>query len=364
MFGRKLAKELKLLREELAQLKGQRRGAEIYEVSYEGAPARRVPAEGKVLDWETMWQMYIKNEVVRMCVDTKKDMIASMPWEIVPTRQDYSPEHKLHLERFFQNPNADDENLQSILSKLCLDLFVFDAAVIEKVRDKRGRLVEIVNRYGPSFKPIIKNERLVGWKQELAGRKPVEFALDELIYIKANPTTRSPYGISPLETLVVSVASDIYAANYHANYFTENEIPPGVLVFPDGLDEASFRRNLEAFRRERAKQYAIRIITGNAKWVRFHATNREQQVFELQKLLIWRIAGVYKIDPTELGLIENATRATAEIQARTSFRKSILPILKLIEYHFNTEIVQAEFGYDDVEFRFNTQGHDPSLGKE
>lgn len=363
MLGlRALREEIRELRKELEEERGNRRGALAYCVDGPPEPGswELAPREGRRLTWDQMWQMYIRNEVVRMCVDTKKDEIASMPWEIVG-RPGHDPAHLEHVQAFFENPNSEDENLQAILSKLCLDLFVFDAAVLEKVRGTTGRLVEIVNRYGPSFEPVFERGIRVGWRQNMAGRDPVEFDERDILYMMAHPNTRSPYGISPLETLVEAVAMDLLAMQFQAGFFTENEIPPGALVFPNGLDEASLRRNQEAFRQAAARQRAIRIITGDARWLRFHPTNQESQVIELQKLLIWRIAGVYRIDPTELGLIEHASRATAKTQAWTSFRKSVIPVLRLIEYHFNTEIIRAEFGYDDVLFRFVTEEHKPEV---
>ena len=88
-----------------------------------------------------------------------------------------------------------------------------------------------------------------------------------------------------------------------------------------------------------------------AKWQPFNISQRELEFLETQNWYYRLVISMFGLTPTELGLVEDTSRATSATQAELSRRKGIRPLLKLLEDFINLEIM-PEFMNNDIEFQF------------
>jgi HK97 family phage portal protein len=320
---------------------------------------RLVHREG-VLSWERMWQVYRKNATVRACVDTRISEIMILDWIVKKRDEDLRPRYKAdkkgkQVVDFLYNPNFNEESLYTLLCKLLRDLLVYDAACVVKIRNAKGDLVELLAQDASKVR-FIKDEKgfLCGYRIfDKSEQGFVDYAPKDVIYLKVNASTNSDYGLPAIESIVVEVSTALNALGYNARYFTENEIPDGVLSI-DEIDDAAYEKAKSSFRRTNLREHAIRILANakNARWISFRGNNKDMQFKELIDTLDERIMYVFMMNKGELGITDSMPNSVAEVQAQIFVNKGVKPILTLLEYHLTTQLVWEEFGMTDYEFKF------------
>jgi len=196
-----------------------------------------------------------------------------------------------------------------------------------------------------------------GW---ITGARPVPFGKREIIWFERNPRTDSIYGRSPVEVLADTIQTLIYAIEHNLEYFNDNSIPKGII----GL-EGSDADEIKAFKdqwmeqqrkRDKAGQWKkvfhhIPIVGKMPKFERLQFTNAELELLEGQKWWSKMVWASFGVTPSELGYTENSNKATEIIQSSVFRRKAINPILRLLEYKINHEII-SEFQYEGIKFKF------------
>jgi phage portal protein BeeE len=355
---------------------------------YSTGHGRAQPREG-FLSFEIMRAIYLKSEVIRACVDTLIEIVAGVDWDIrlideekakwMRSRrpEDYQSQQKriAWAETFFRRPNA-VETFDTFQRRILRDLLIYDAASFEIVSADFGSYqlpVELgvisadtmeietddagmVTRYWQSYN-VVKN---------------TPFELEDVEYFCLNPNSWSAYGISPIETAYVSIASDLMANKYNANYFDKDGIPPGLLAVL-GVSNQEFQRimtqmrstsadnphNIHAFRAQRNPD-------GNAQKVfdfqpLSQVSNRDMQFVELLTHTIRRITMIYRISPSQIGFTDEITggigSGVAETQVDLMESKGVAPILKKLSEVF-TSVLHKVCGWTDLEFAF-TQSQTP-----
>jgi len=293
---------------------------------------------------------------VTMCVNAIIDEITSTPWAIVP--KDEKNPNTANVDKvmeFFKRPNKNDESFVSILRKILRDILEIDAGVIVKVFGDRGKLEEIYAADGSSF--LIDVDRYGNvkgyWQYSYAAphSEPIKFDDREIVYIKANPRSYSVYGWSPIQSLREILKALVKSAEWNQKYFEQGAVPQGILSLI-GMSETDFNRFKAYWNSQvRGAPYKVPIVGNDVKWIPLNLSNKDMQFLESQNWYLKLVMAMFKVPPSMLGFTEDVNRATAYEQGRTFTRKAILPLLRLLEYHINLEIV-SELA-DDVEFKFN-----------
>ena len=352
---------------------------------------------------------------VDMCITTVIDNISAIPWDIVPKdeSEEITPDMQKridHVKEFFENPNTNKESWEKIQRIFVRDILEIDSGVINKIFNRAGQMVEIVARDGATFTKnpdlhgfITDREEIIfdsimdttmgittpeidklnatatamepGWITAddvreraayfqygwITGARPVPFGKRELIWLERNPRSDSVYGRSPVEILADSIQTLVYAIEHNLDYFRDNSIPPGVL----GL-EGSDSEGINAFKEQWQEQQRVKDSAGKwkklfhklpivghmPKYERMGFTNSELQLIEGQKWWSKMVWACFGVTATELGYTEDAKGMANQIVQSEVFRKrAISPLLRLIEYHINSEII-TEFEYDDIKYKY------------
>jgi len=346
---------------------------------------------------------------VDMCVTAIIDEVCSVEWEIVAEDRagNEVPGKESDVERiqeFFYNPNTNKESWEMIVRMMLPDLLELNSGIIVKVFNTFGEMVEICARDGMAFTknpdpygfytsradlilmknilgegeeqtqqmdyPAIQAEMDAADAQEEGayfqygfntGARPIPFGRREVVWFEKKVRTDNLYGRSSMEVLSKTVQTLIYAVESQLEYFNDNSIPPGVL----GL-EGMNAEDLKAFGQQWIQQQKVQDTLGNwkranhklpmvnkmPKFERLGFTNQELELIESQKWWSKLVWGAFGITATELGFTEDAQGAANQIvQTSVAKKRIIYPLLRLIEYHVNTEII-PEFGVEGVRYKY------------
>lgn len=306
---------------------------------------------------------------VSSCVNTLIDEITSLDWDIVPedeaTYNQFESEITA-LKEWLAFPNKDQESWTEIQRALVKDLLEIDAAVLVKVFDiesydwdllepksgaptlkPRGQrtLLEVNCRDGASFlKEADKFGHVNGYWQYSyqIPAHPMWFNREEICYISERTRSMSVYGFSRTQAVLDIIKSLHYSTLYNKRYFEETAIPDGLLGLED-TNETEMKAFMDYWNGEfRAQPHKMGVVNKKINWTPFNISNKELEFLETQKSYYTWVISQFGLTPTELGITDDANRATGASQAEVAKRKGIRPILKLLEKKITKEIIKEK----------------------
>lgn len=337
-------------------------------------------------------------------IKTLLDEITSAKWDILPNEgftEDEVKEDVKSIKEFINNPNDNNESFRSIIRAVVRDIFEIDSGVIEKVYNRKGELVELYTIDGSTmlinpdehgsirnrldYVPVMYTRDLESNQAQISayynnylketaayfqynwtgGIWPIPFGKKEIVYIKANDSSDSIYGTSPVQVLYNIILTLVYAAQVNLDMYANNNTPTGIISVMDGnkaqLDAMrTYFNNLtmerDIYGNNRKKYFNVPITSTEAKYVDFGMNAKEMQMIEQQKWYQELVYQTFGVTLEEMGITENSNRSTSNESSRIFKRKALAPMFKLLEYHLNTQIIwelnpekKVVFKYDDYD---------------
>jgi hypothetical protein len=296
-----------------------------------------------LLSFDTLRELYRRSAHIRPAVDSIVKEIAHLPIRI-------EGRGAKKVEDFIDRPNISKETWPTLVQKFLVDLLVCDQAVIEKVRNLNGDIIEVYVRDATQFRPVLDTTRsyITYFKQVISDKGGKEVGsiphdVDDIIWCVQFPRTYSFYGTPIIETIINEVSTLMFSSQSIARGFVDDELPPGVLHL-DKIGKAAYERaksQFEAGRGEKGKKQ-MKVIdnVGNANWIPFTRPFREMQLAELTMIIqevVNRNFGVSSLDTGDAG---GLTRATADRLWKTSRSKLFRPLVNLLTIKLNKELVR------------------------
>ena len=291
---------------------------------------------------------------VSMVRNTVVNQISGLDWDIKARDGHDVPDAIIEKTKdFFYNPNRNDESLNSIIKKYAGAILEIDAGVIVKVRNLKDELQEIYVRDGGTFTKspdiygIMPDENAYyqyGW---LTGARPIPFNKNEVLYQMMNPRDDGIYGRSAAENLLDVLQLLAYGIDSNLDYFKSN-VAKGVfqMVGAHTDDITAFSKQWQEQLREkdeagnwRKKFHTMPIINTEGNFVRVGFNNAELELLQQQEWFSKVVWACYGITPSELGFTENSNKATEIGQSAVVKRKLVRPYTELLEFGFNTGII-------------------------
>lgn len=301
------------------------------------------------------------SEWVRAAINIRRSQVSSAEWQVVPfdKMRAYSKRQQKQLQDFFGTPNPRDDSFRTLIEPIVEDLLVLDAGVIEKERTLAGQLVHLWPVDGGTIRVNANwdgnpDEYRYFWYPDYEAR--ASFKNQDIVYMMANTRSHTPVGLSPLETLRLTIEAELYGHEYNRRQVT-GAAPDGVMDLGEGVTLQQVREFRAFFESEVAGQGAIGFISGSkdAKWIPFRASNRDMQFLEWQVYLVRKIAAVFGLSPQDLGVTFDVNRSTAEIQLQVSEDRGLRPLMSLIQDYLTEEVVwDSSYGgpENNLAFRF------------
>ena len=358
-----------------------------------------------------------KNPYVYGVVKTLADEAASTHYDIV-YKEEAEPTPELDkvitdIKKFLDNPNKNKESFQHILRATVKDVCEVDSGVIIKVFNKKLQLVELFARDGGSFlmNPDIYgylgnraeyvepmninyvatpqspdwtarlNQYSLAYKEAAAYFQygttamalPVPFGRREVIYLMMNPQSNNVYGLSPIQILADIIMTLVYGSNYNLDFYMNSNMPEGIIqllgankdqirAFRERFDsQFKVKDKVTGFMRKIGFKYPI--INQEAKFTPFQLEPKVMQILEQQEWFTKLVWSCFGVTPDEMGFTQDSNKAVSQTQSAVYKRKAVKPMLALIKYHMDKEII-AEWGedaFDNLEFKWDDYDLDEDI---
>lgn len=288
-----------------------------------------------------------------------KNQVASLPWHIsvcegVRDKKKHEAEIK-NWTNWLRKPNNTETWMQFIM-RVVEDIMALDAGVFEpKFENGRawmwsvdGSSIEFVAGWhgdadGPRYYQIV-----AGPTRDKYG---IPLNNEDITYIMANPSTYSPYGLSPLEIAAREIEYLLGARDYAGN--TANKANPKKML---DLGKSTDPNHTAAFRAYWANEIAGKGVTpivggtDRTTVVDIGAMDDQGLYLQWQSFLIRIIAQAFNLPPSKFGLVADVNRSTAQSGDDASDEEAVKPIAKLICDAVNDFIWST--GNTDIELKF------------
>lgn len=309
---------------------------------------------------------FAKTPYARRAIKRIKDPIAGLPWEIVP-----APGVKLNAAlqeqidtatRCMKSPNSDD-SFRTFVEQVVEDALVAGAGVWEHqlggdaVRPLWMWPVDAlsIQIYAAwSGKPSEARYCQTLGYGNVGGVAGKDLRNDELVYMRVDPTTESPFGLGPLEVAFNTINRKLGVAEY-AGKTASNAQPENMLVFP-GMTPTELNTLRGWWRNEIEGQGQTPLMgppkDSKAEVLKLRGTDDKALFLAYQEFLVREIFVCFGLSPMNGGIERDVNRDTAEVGDDQDWDNAVVPMATNVESHVTRETLHGKLGYSQLVFRF------------
>jgi hypothetical protein len=324
---------------------------------------------------------YAETPLPRRAINVIKDRIASLDWQVklkrgysIETVPD-SAERGLALRNTLEGPNTGD-SFRTLIEQVVEDALVggYGAIEMESTGDPQhlfnlwpvdGATIKINAKWdGDPATPRYAQATglamgqmtpLGGESLQNAANTPGLIPLrdDELIYIRLNPRSYTPFGLGSLEVAFETVNSFLGAHRF-AGKLASNSVVQYALWLNE-TSPAQHERLIRWWQDEIEGTGRVPLISSEQKpeVLRFAAGTDADLRLNWQEFLIRMVGNAFSLPPMLLGLERDVNQSTASEQADEAFRSAVVPLAKLIAEHLTRDLFAKKLGWPEFEFVFN-----------
>lgn len=301
--------------------------------------------------------------IARACINYRIRQLTKADWDItvndeIGDEKGYESQIKAARE-FFKHP-GDGLKFRELVTIIVDDLLVTDALAFEYQRDRAGRLLGVVP-VDPTTIVLRVTEQGgtppppdIAYAQYIKGKKIAEFTTDELFYGMMNKKSYSPYGLAPLESLILQAESALRGTMYNLNYFRESNVPEGFLTLPE--DVATTPEVVQQWQQwfddmlsgDSRGVHRLKILPGGATYT--PAKKPEDMAFErFEMWLLQQTCAVFEVPPQEIGVTYQVNKATGQTQQDSGTVKGLYPLANYVRELLN-EWLTEKLGFENLQF--------------
>jgi phage portal protein BeeE len=181
----------------------------------------------------------------------------------------------------------------------------------------------------------------------------VELRDDQLIYVRMNPRSFTPFGLGPLEVAFETV-NQFLSAHRFAGKLAANSVAQYALWLNEATP-AQHDRLIRWWQDEMEGTGRVPLISTEQKpeVLRFAQGTDADLRLAWQEFLIRMVANAFGLPPMLLGLEGDVNRSTAAEMADEAFRGAISPLALLLAGHLTKDLFGKCIGWREFEFVFN-----------
>jgi len=306
---------------------------------------------------------FAETPVVRRAINVIKDRIAAMDWQVRVRRgglDGSDAERKLRaLRRMLEEPNQTD-SFRTLMEQVIEDALTggFGAIEMEATGDlERPAMLWAVDgatiRINPRWDGLAETPR---YAQALPGQlesSAVELRDDQLLYLRMNPRSFTPFGLGPLEVAFETI-NEFLSAHRFAGKLAANSVAQYALWLNEATP-AQHDRLIRWWQDEIEGTGRVPLLSTEQKpeVLRFAAGTDADLRLAWQEFLIRMVANAFGLPPLLLGLVGDVNRSTASDLADEAFRGAISPLAILLAGHITRDLFAKCIGWREFEFVFN-----------
>jgi phage portal protein BeeE len=308
---------------------------------------------------------FAETPVVRRAINLIKDRVASMDWQ-VRLKRDHDPEKVAFVENrarilrhSLEFPNPSD-SFRTLIEQAIEDALVggFGAIEMELTGDSAkpfelwavdGATIRIDPKWDGSAQSV-RFAQATG----LGGTNAVIPLQDnQLMYVRMNPRSYTPFGLGPLEVAFETVNSFLSAHRF-AGKLASNAVVQYALWLNE-TTPAQHERLIRWWQDEIEGTGRVPILSTEQKpeVLRFATGTDADLRLTWQAFLIRMIANAFSLPPMLLGLEQDVNRSTASELLDEAFHSAIVPLARLVAEHLTRDLFAKRLGWPEFEFVFN-----------
>lgn len=302
--------------------------------------------------------------IARACINRRIRQVTQLQWAVTTVdeleSEDGYKEQIAKVSEFLKHPMGHKTRFREFLSTMVDDVLTLDATSFEFQRTRGGDLLYLVpvdpstialritDTGGTPEPPEPAYEQIIG------GTSVGKFTTAEMIYESMASRSYSPYGLAPLESLVLQTEAAIRGTMYNLNYFKENNVPEGFIELPDEV--ATSRDKLEEWQDwfdaimagDPRMIHRLKLLPGGSKYT--PAKKPEDMSFEKFELwLLQQTCAVFDVPPQDIGITYQLNKATGDNQADLSRERGLIPLGNLVKEIID-DIIQDDLGLTQLQF--------------
>jgi len=157
-------------------------------------------------------------------------------------------------------------------------------------------------------------------------------------------------GVSPLEPLRQTLASEAAAGKYQTASFVNGIRPSGALVTAKNLrpdQRQEIRAEFEAAHSGIDRTGGMLLLDGGMQWQSLGGSAADAQMLETRALNRDEVCAVYDIPPPMVGILDRATFSNIDEQHRMLYQDTLGPWITNYEQTFQTQLVDVESAWRD-----------------
>jgi len=325
---------------------------------------------------------FSETPIARRAINCIKDRIAGMRWRVQP-RQGYSleaiPEGAARMRILasnFEAPNPDD-SFRSLAEQVLEDVIVGGFGAIEVQRNPEWGEAELRSARRTNASAATQSLPLVLWPVDGASirinlewdgsptsqrylqvndqggaNSQIKLDDDELIYIRLNARTHTPFGLGRLEVAFETINAFLGAHRY-ASRLASNTVVQYALWLQD-LTPEHHERLIRWWQDEIEGTGKVPILSVESKpeVLRFGGGTDADLRLQWQEFLLRVVADAFDLPPFYLGVERDVNRSTAEEMNDLAFRQAIVPTARLLAESLTRDAIAKKLGWNDLEFVF------------
>lgn len=308
---------------------------------------------------------FAETPVVRRAINVIKDRIAAMDWQVRVRRGvragdvAYAERKLTALRRTLEEPNAVD-SFRTLIEQVIEDALTggYGAIEMEPTGDgERPAMLWPVDGASIRINPRwAGDEETPRYAQVLPGQlesNAIDLLDRQLIYVRMNPRSFTPFGLGPLEVAFETV-NQFLSAHRFAGKLAANSVAQYALW----LNEATptqHDRLIRWWQDEIEGTGRVPLLSTEQKpeVLRFAQGTDADLRLAWQEFLIRMVANSFGLPPLLLGLEADVNQSTASELTDEAFRGAILPLAQLLAGHLTRDLFGKCIGWREFEFIFN-----------
>lgn len=185
---------------------------------------------------------------------------------------------------------------------------------------------------------------------------------DQILRFKGWTPGDNQNGTSPVETLRLILAEQHSARVYRDQVWRKGGRNAGVITRPadaplwNNPARAKFLRMWQAFTGNTGERAGEDVLLEDGmKYERISLTARDEQFVESSKLSLETVCQVFHINPTMIGMLDNANYSNVREFRRGLYGDTLGPLIKKIEDRFNTFLLPLLGASENMYVEFNVE---------
>jgi HK97 family phage portal protein len=315
------------------------------------------PRSFEPVGFAEMEALAYNHDITRLAIETRKDQLEKLEWKI-KSRDEKNPlpdaeERVAQLTDFWASPDG-EQPFATWLRETMESVLVTDAASFEVRKNRGGEVIGIDNVDGKTIKVLIDHtgRRPVApapaWEQVIHGRPWRLLTTEEFIYAPRNVRPGHVYGFSPVEQILTTINIALRRQTAQLQWFTESNIPRGLLNAPDGWSTQQIRQFQEWFDSVLAGNMAERQKALVAPWgMKYQAFKDPPLKDEMDEWFARVVCYAFSLPPD--AFVRQRNRATAETARQSALEEGLSPLMGWVK-RLADGIIQNRQGHKDLEF--------------